>query len=197
MDRQEDPRAVANFILETRRLLSRTTTNLELQKLLFFSHSNYLLATGRKLVSGYFEAWAYGPVHPIAYRAFKHFGGDPIPLHAEGIDPFTKKPKVIKQLSNVEAQDTIAATVSSLAKYSAGQLVDMSHKKGGPWHYTVTNARSGGALGMRITDETILGCARRTKVVLLNEGSENESEFGADERVRHFVEEPITGYGSS
>ena len=59
-------------------------TNLALQKLLYFAHSIFLIEAKRPLVSGYFEAWQYGPVHPAAYSAFKTAGSSPIDFRATG-----------------------------------------------------------------------------------------------------------------
>lgn len=43
-------------------------------KLLYFAHSIFLIEGKRALVSGYFEAWQNGPVHPAAYAAFETTG---------------------------------------------------------------------------------------------------------------------------
>ena len=55
-----------------------TLTHLELQKLLYLSHMIYLGSHGKPLISGSFEAWAYGPVHPDLYHKAKIFGSDPV-----------------------------------------------------------------------------------------------------------------------
>lgn len=191
-----DPRTVANFILRTRRHLGLDTTNLEMQKILFFCHSNYLLAFGRRLVLGHFEAWQYGPVHPIVYRSFKAFEGAPIQHEAEGVDPFTKKPIGLGSISDLDQRQTVMSTVANLSKLSAGQLVDLSHRRDGAWSKTVEDARSGGALGMRITDDTIMNCARRTKVVPIDSMAGSNGDSFAQKEVRHYVETPIAGYGS-
>ena len=195
MAKANDPRAVANYVLSTRRHLGLDTTNLELQKLLFFCHSNHLLATGRRIMSGHFEAWKYGPVHPIVYRAFKEYRGNTIQMHAVGVDPFTKQELPLQEISDVEERRIVMSTVSTLSKLSAGQLVDLSHRSGGAWHETVLQAQQQGVLGMRITDDTIFSCARRTKLVQFDADRRGGADFGADEEVRFYVEEPIAGYG--
>lgn len=55
-----------------------TLTHLELQKLLYLSHMMYLGTYKKPLVKGSFEAWAYGPVHPVLYHKAKIFGSDPV-----------------------------------------------------------------------------------------------------------------------
>ena len=73
-----DPRAIANLMLDEADRRGWMITNLALQKLLYFAHGIHLTKEKQPLVSGYFEAWQYGPVHPAVYRAFKPSGAAPI-----------------------------------------------------------------------------------------------------------------------
>ena len=59
-------------------------THLALHKLLYLSHGISLIENGRPFVSGYFEAWRYGPVHPAVYSAFKEAGEAPIWFQSSG-----------------------------------------------------------------------------------------------------------------
>ena len=61
----------------------RPITNLALQKLLYFAHALFLIERKRPLVSGYFEAWEFGPVHPAVYQSFKDARDKPITFRAE------------------------------------------------------------------------------------------------------------------
>ncbi|MGH1558477.1 Panacea domain-containing protein [Caulobacter segnis] len=54
-------------------------TNLALQKLVYFAHGLMIVRHDRPLVDGYFEAWEYGPVHPLLYGSFKSAGGTRLP----------------------------------------------------------------------------------------------------------------------
>jgi len=63
-----DPRCIANLMLDESARVGQSLTNLALQKLLYFAHAMFLIEQGRPLLSGYFEAWEYGPVHPAAYN---------------------------------------------------------------------------------------------------------------------------------
>jgi uncharacterized phage-associated protein len=69
-----DPRCIANLMLDESERVGQPLTNLALQKLLYFAHAIFSIEQGRPLVSGYFEPWEYGPVHPAAYRSFKSAG---------------------------------------------------------------------------------------------------------------------------
>ena len=77
-----DPRSVANLLLDIADEQRLPITNLTLQKLLYFAHALFLIKTRQPLVSGYFEAWRYGPVHPLVYRAFRSAADKPIATRA-------------------------------------------------------------------------------------------------------------------
>lgn len=72
-------------------------THVELQKLLYFAHALHLIQRGRPLLSGNFEAWPRGPVHPAVYQAFKTSGANPIRTRAAAKDPFTDVPWHIRR----------------------------------------------------------------------------------------------------
>jgi len=84
-----DPRAIANLMLDEADRSGINVTNLALQKLLYFAHSIFLIESKHPLVSGYFEAWQYGPVHPTVYSAFKTAGSSPIDFRADRQDVLT------------------------------------------------------------------------------------------------------------
>ena len=163
-----DPRIAANFVLETREFLKLETTQIELQKLLYFSHESFLLQNRRPLTKGYFEAWTYGPVHPEVYNSFKKFGGSAITGRAKKKDLFTKQEFPLDRLNESEMVRHIVETVTRFSRFSAAELVGLSHAKGGPWHTVVESAKKSVALGMRITDDVIL--RNRTHSMLMREG---------------------------
>src|SRR5689334_8097647 len=84
-----DPRSICNLILDFADRHRRPITNLALQKLLYFAHGLHLTERGAPLVTGWFEAWQYGPVHPTAYQAFRSARAEPISFRAKLFDPFT------------------------------------------------------------------------------------------------------------
>ena len=53
-------------------------TNLHMQKMCYLAHMFYLGREEKPLVDGHFEAWNFGPVHPVLYQALKQFGGQPV-----------------------------------------------------------------------------------------------------------------------
>ncbi|MFL9824702.1 type VI toxin-antitoxin system SocA family antitoxin [Rhodoplanes sp. SY1] len=150
-----DPRAVANLILEEGERTRSSVTNLAMQKLLYFAHGFFLIEHKRPLVSGYFEAWQLGPVHPVAYQAFKAAGDRPINFRATGQDVLTGAPKELPPLADPTIRRHIERIMASYGALTAGRLVDISHAKGGPWDFVVNKGRTGVAIGLRISDDVI------------------------------------------
>lgn len=68
-------------------------TPLALQKLLYFSQAFYEAIFGTELFSNRCQAWAYGPVYPEIYNAYKAYSGDPIgrPQDMEQAEQLTTK----------------------------------------------------------------------------------------------------------
>lgn len=151
-----DPRGLANLMLDEAERVGIGITNLALQKLLYFAHGIYLNATRRPLVSGYFEAWQFGPVHPTAYKAFKSAGGEPIAFRAKGQDALTGAARPVAQPDDPAARLLVQRVLASYGKLSAGRLVDLSHAKNSPWDFVVDKGRTSVAFGLRIPDTVIL-----------------------------------------
>lgn len=164
MNNTYDPRAVANLMLDEADRLGIKITNLALQKLLYFAHAIYLMRTKKPLVSGYFEAWQYGPVHPAAYRAFKDCGSAPITSRATGQDALTGKPREIQKLDDLSLTALLQQVLNSYGRMSPGRLVDLSHAKDSPWAYIADKARTDVAFGFRISDAVILDRFRHHKI---------------------------------
>lgn len=114
-----------------------------MQKLLYIAHMCYLGQNDRKpLLEGHFEAWDYGPVHPVLYRKAKIFGADPVQ------NIFRSSPEVREGLE----KGTLEVVLKGLEGCSSAKLVALTHREGGAWakHYTP------GARGIVIPDEDII-----------------------------------------
>ncbi|WP_059244465.1 type VI toxin-antitoxin system SocA family antitoxin [Brucella vulpis] len=159
-----DPRAIANLMLDEADRSGIQVTNLALQKLLYFAHSIFLIEAKRPLVSGYFEAWQYGPVHPTAYSAFKTVGGSPIDFRATGKNVMTGERIVLDLPEDLTVRRHLARIMSSYGQLSPGRLVDISHAKGAPWDFIVDKGRTSVALGLRIPDAVIIDRFKYHKV---------------------------------
>lgn len=151
-----DARAVANLLLQRATVRGMKMSNLALQKLLYFAHGAYLIRTGRPLVSGYFEAWRYGPVHPLVYETFKDQGARAITKTATRTDWSTGQEVALDRVVDQDAADAIDQILTSLGRLPVGRLIDLSHAPKGPWAHVVNEARTRGGLGIRISDSVTI-----------------------------------------
>jgi len=158
-----DPRAVCNLILDDAGP-NRPLTNMALQKLLYFAHGVHLIQTKRALVTGYFEAWQYGPVHPLAYMAFRDAGKMPIRFRAKKRDPFTGQLSELVNPADQSVLNCVRGVVLAYAGLSPSRLVQLSHAPEAPWRVTVDKARTSMAFGLRIADIVILDRFKYHKV---------------------------------
>jgi len=151
-----DPRAIANLLLDLADADGLRLTNLTLQKLLYFAHGRYLVRTKQPLVSGHFEAWTYGPVHPAVYRSFRADGDQPIRSRAAARNIMTGAETPIPAVRDQDLSDHLKDILRSLGRLSAGRLVDISHAADGPWQFVVNKAKTDISLGLRIPDSVTL-----------------------------------------
>lgn len=156
-----DPRSLCNLMLDESR---GPITNLALQKLLYFAHGLHLVITKRPLVSGYFEAWQYGPVHPGAYAAFKSAGNRPIDFRAVRRNPLTGETTPVAKPTDPTAIDCVRRVTLMYGGMTPGRLVEISHAPDAPWHFIVDKARTSMAFGMRIPDNVIMERFKHHKV---------------------------------
>lgn len=169
-----DPRSICNLILNEADSAQRTITNLALQKLLYFAHGLHLVETKTPLVMGFFEAWQYGPVHPIAYQAFKSAGANPIQFRATIQDPFTHTVLPLPECTDCDIKTRVSRIVALYGGLTPGRLVEVSHAKGAPWQFIVDMAQTETILGLRITDDVILARFKYHKVSIGSEPRHGE-----------------------
>lgn len=129
--RGEDARSVVNYILAVHP--SARMTNLSAQKIVYFLHGQYLLSTQTPLVSGYFEAWEYGPVHPMLYNSLRHLGSSAIAEPIRRRDIQNGRWIEIPVISDPNVKAFVQDASEALLRLTAGQLVDLSHAPNSPW----------------------------------------------------------------
>jgi uncharacterized phage-associated protein len=145
---------VANFILDFCQDRGRTVTNLSLQKIVYFCHVWSLVFLRRPLVRHKFEAWEFGPVLPYLYREFRELDRAAINRRATHLDLIDGKKKVVEYKFDPDTDRLLREIVDFYSRLSAGDLVNLSHAKGGPWH-TVWHHRGAINPGMKIDDTEI------------------------------------------
>jgi len=104
-------------------------SNKKLQKLLYYIQAWHLVYFDKNLFDDKPEAWAHGPVYPVAYHKYKKFGANPL----KPVDFDFTEPDVFTQLDIKKEQVELVKSV--LVKYgsiSAYQLELISHSEQ-PW----------------------------------------------------------------
>ena len=99
-------------------------SNLEMQKLLYLSNMIYLGTHDKPLVSGHFEAWDLGPVHPVLYHKAKVFGARPV------LNIFRSVPG---PQDETEECATLDSTMDEMSSLSGPQLVSITPWDHGAW----------------------------------------------------------------
>ena len=161
-----DARAIANLMLDEASRSNLSLTNLAVQKLLYFAHALHLIEQKLPLMTGFFEAWQFGPVHPSVYSAFRSAGAEPIRFRARKMDVLTGETSALINPDNPDVTRLIQRVLNSYGLLPTGRLVDISHAKNAPWDYIVNKSRVTVALGMRIPDSVIVERFRFHKVTV-------------------------------
>ncbi len=129
-----DGRAVANFILDHCDTQRRPISNLSMQKIIFFCHVWSLILLKQPLVKQSFEAWEFGPVLQYLYREFRGFDRYPIRSRATKLNPFTGAKEVVSYNFPPNTAEFLRDITDFYSQLAAGDLVELSHIEGGPWH---------------------------------------------------------------
>jgi len=159
-----DPRSICNLMLDEADRNETPITHLALQKLLYFTHALYLTRTKKPLVTGYFEAWQHGPVHPGAYTAFKMAGARPIGFRAERQNPLTGERSPLSKPADQFVIRLVRDVMASYGPMTPSRLRDISHAKGAPWDCVVSEGRKTAVFGLRISDDIIMDKFQHHKV---------------------------------
>lgn len=113
---------IAKYIITETLNKGYPTSNLKLQKLLYFVQGVMLVNYGKSAFEDSIEAWHYGPIVPDVYFSYSSYGATPILL---GYDK-TTLPDDVKNATDI--------VISSFLKTSAYALVNETLKKDSPWY---------------------------------------------------------------
>ena len=119
-----------------------TLTQIELQKLLYLAHMIHLGNHKEPLVRGNFEAWEFGPVHPVLYKAVRIYGSSTI----------TRIGSNRHSLPLGREKTTLDVIYNELGLVSASRLIRITHWKEGAWAKNYIP----GATGVVIPEQDIL-----------------------------------------
>jgi uncharacterized phage-associated protein len=150
-----DGRAVANFVLDFCAARGRPITQLPLQKIVYFCHVWSLIGMGRPLVRHQFEAWKYGPVLQYLYREFQAYDDLAIVGRATRLNPTSGEREIVPYRFDGDTKEFLEQVVDFYSRISPGDLVRLSHAKGGPWD-KAWNHDGPVNPGMKISDADIV-----------------------------------------
>nr|DAU81195.1 MAG TPA: hypothetical protein [Caudoviricetes sp.] len=127
--------AVANEFLS---IENHDISLLKLLKLCYFAQGFSLAILDRTIFDDDIEAWQYGPVVPSLYHEFKHFNSSKINTksHFTYLNDLYDLVSKTPELQNDDDRKIIQIVWNMYGKYSANELVDITHKEGTPWYYT-------------------------------------------------------------
>lgn len=157
-----DGQGIANFVLDRADEIGVLVTPLSLQKIVYFCHVWYLVKFGKPLIKHSFEAWEYGPVLPYLYREFRDSGADSIASRCMRLDVFSGSKLIADAKLSAEEKEFLWGVVDFYSNLTSGQLVDLTHVEGGPWHQAWHHATKINP-GMKIDNELILNFYHSTK----------------------------------
>lgn len=124
-------------------------THLSLQKLVYYAYADYLCEHSERLFEDKIYAFRNGPVIRSVYERFKGSGYQSVkPFSAEsdypvrtGVNELPARSRILFAKDGVEKLLSIDKTIGKYGKYSAGTLVDFTHRDGAPWSYVDSSAQ--------------------------------------------------------
>jgi uncharacterized phage-associated protein len=115
-------------------------TALKLQKILYLAYGHYAAATSGKLFSESIVAWQYGPVVQSIYQTFKRFGNENLCSFVDNSTEITtQKIEDAKEEISIEHQMFLDMIWSIYKRFTAGQLVELTHRDQTPWAQVTHN----------------------------------------------------------
>jgi uncharacterized phage-associated protein len=151
-----EARKICNFLIACRETHKFPLTNLRLNKLLYFIHGWGLTSRTEGLIRNHFLAWDHGPVVRPVYDAFKACGDNPIKEPASYLDYIAGENRIVAY-DDIAPDDAgvIERVFRSYDRFTTGQLIDISHVVGGPWHTVYSAWAKDKGINLRIPNDLI------------------------------------------
>ncbi len=133
--------AIANEFLELAKWKHAQLTQMQVQKLVFFSHGWNLALRDEPLISELFQAWEYGPVVRSLYSDLRQYGSgpvtDPVREYEWNGGKFSYTVPSIGDGSNSEenvfTKALIARVWETYGHLQGFQLSEITHLSDAPW----------------------------------------------------------------
>lgn len=131
-------------------------THLKLEKLAYMCYADYLCETKQQLFSDRIYAYKLGPIIDTIYKKYKKSGyqkleEDDKKTYSEDLKKLPIRSRIIASKSGLKKLSSIDKTIEKYGKYSASELVNLTHGKLTPW----TVSGSGIKAYTVITDDLI------------------------------------------
>ena len=118
-------------------------THLSLEKLVYFSYADYLCQFSERLFEDKIYAFTHGPVVESVYETYKRSGTqyvNPLEFGSDsdaqtGVNELPARSRILFAKDGAEKLCSIDETIQRYGKYSAGALVERTHRPGSPWAY--------------------------------------------------------------
>lgn len=151
-----DPLSISNTVLDLADERAIRLRCYDLQRIVYFAHGIHLTKTGLPLVSGCFEAWRSGPVHPVIYLAFSHAGEGAIGFRASRGRRLSGVRIEAPPVLDRAVVDLLIRVVSPEIGGSALHLSRLARVENAPWRHVVSCAREAKSVNLRITNSCII-----------------------------------------
>ena len=129
-------------------------THIKLEKLVYLCYAEYLTKENEKLFSDDIYAFQFGPVVETVYENYKQSGreelDDDTDINPQNILEMPSLSRILFARKKKKKMIYINQVINNYGNYTAGQLVEITHKKDTPWEKTYT-----GETYTIIDDETI------------------------------------------
>lgn len=113
---------IAKYTINRCNAKNTPVTNLQLQKILYFTWIDYYKKTGRELFTDRFFAWKLGPVIPDVYYKYYSNGAEPL-----------KSVSDLTLIFNLSQDKELNSIIDLYRSMSAYDLVEKSHIAHGAW----------------------------------------------------------------
>lgn len=131
-------------------------THLKLEKLVYLCYADYLCTEKKKLFDDKIYAYKLGPVIESVYKKYKKSRNNLEEDNSKVVDETKKllpiRSRIIASEEGLKKIISIDKTLEKYGKYTAHQLVDITHKKSSPWE----KAGKGTLKYQEISDDLIL-----------------------------------------
>lgn len=113
-------------------------THLKLEKLVYLCYADYLCEFGGKLYTDNIYSYKYGPVVESVYEKYKEYGykeveKDKKDINSKYIYKMPSRSRILFARDGIRKLYCIERTIHKYGKYSASDLVEITHKPLTPW----------------------------------------------------------------